>query len=73
MIRTNDKRIHPYNQALILEGFALAGEAGKYYKACARHSGKGGFLDRHQNCPCLESTGAEARSRSICMGRQPHG
>lgn len=43
MILTFDKRIHPYDQSPIIEGFALAGEDGKYYKAHARHSGVGDF------------------------------
>ena len=43
MILTFDRRIHPYDQSPIIEGFALAGEDGKYYKAYARHSGAGDF------------------------------
>lgn len=43
MILTYDKRILPYDQSPIIEGFALAGEDGKYYKAYARHSGAGDF------------------------------
>jgi sialate O-acetylesterase len=43
MILTFDRRIHPYDQSPIIEGFALAGEDGKYYKAHARHSGAGDF------------------------------
>jgi sialate O-acetylesterase len=43
MILTYDKRVHPYDQSPIIEGFALAGEDGKYYKAHARHSGTGDF------------------------------
>jgi sialate O-acetylesterase len=43
MILTFDKRVHPYDQSPIIEGFALAGEDGKYYKAHARHSGAGDF------------------------------
>jgi sialate O-acetylesterase len=43
MILTFDKRVHPDDQSPIIEGFALAGEDGKYYKAYARHSGIGDF------------------------------
>jgi sialate O-acetylesterase len=43
MILTFDKRVHPDDQSPIIEGFALAGEDGKYYKAYARHSGVGDF------------------------------
>ena len=43
MILTYDKRIHPDDQSPIIDGFALAGEDGKYYKAYARHSGTGDF------------------------------
>jgi sialate O-acetylesterase len=43
LILTYDKRVHSYDQSPIIEGFALAGEDGKYYKAHARHSGTGDF------------------------------
>ena len=43
MILTFDRRVHPDDQSPILDGFALAGEDGKYYKAYARHSGVGDF------------------------------
>lgn len=43
MILTYDKRIHPYDQSPIIQGFALAGEDGKYYMAHARHSRAGDF------------------------------
>jgi hypothetical protein len=43
MILTFDKRVHPDDQSPIIEGFALAGEDAKYYKAYARHSGVGDF------------------------------
>ena len=43
MILTYDKRVHPDDQSPIIEGFALAGEDGKYFKAHARHSGVGDF------------------------------
>lgn len=46
MILTFDRRVHPDDQSPIIEGFALAGEDGKYYKAYARHSNVGDFWTR---------------------------
>jgi sialate O-acetylesterase len=43
MVLSFDKRLHPYDRSPILEGFAIAGEDGKYYKAYTRHSGVGDF------------------------------
>jgi len=43
MIVTFDRRAHPEDMSPIIEGFALAGEDGKYYKACARNSTVGDF------------------------------
>lgn len=43
MILTFDKRIHPDDMSPIIEGFALAGEDGKFYKAYARNSTAGEF------------------------------
>lgn len=43
MILTFDRRIHPEDMSPIIEGFALAGEDGKYYKAYARNSTVGDF------------------------------
>ena len=45
MILTFERRAHPDNSATIIEGFALAGEDGKFYKAYARNSTKGQFWD----------------------------
>ena len=46
MVLTFERRVHPDNQSPIIEGFALAGEDGKYYKAYARHSTVGDFWTR---------------------------
>jgi sialate O-acetylesterase len=43
MILTFDKRAHPDDMSNIIEGFALAGEDGKFYKAYACNSTKGEF------------------------------
>lgn len=43
MILAFDRRVHAENQTPIIEGFALAGEDGKYYKAYARNSTVGDF------------------------------
>lgn len=43
MILTFDRRAHPDDMSPILEGFALAGEDGKFYKARARNSTVGDF------------------------------
>jgi sialate O-acetylesterase len=43
MIVTFDRRAHPEDMSPIIEGFALAGEDGKYYKAYARNSTVGDF------------------------------
>ena len=43
MILTFDRRAHPDDQSPILEGFAIAGEDGKFYKAHARNSTVGDF------------------------------
>jgi sialate O-acetylesterase len=43
MILTFDRRVHPDDRTPIIEGFALAGEDGKYYKAYARNSTVGEF------------------------------
>lgn len=43
MILTFERRVHPHDQTPIIEGFALAGEDGKYYMAYARHSGASDF------------------------------
>jgi len=43
MILTFDRRVHPDDMSPIIEGFALAGEDGKYYKAFARNSTVGEF------------------------------
>lgn len=43
MILTFDRRAHPDDMSPIIEGFALAGEDGKYYKAYARNSTVGEF------------------------------
>jgi sialate O-acetylesterase len=43
MILTFDVRVHRDDSGTILEGFALAGEDGKFYKAYARNSTKGDF------------------------------
>jgi sialate O-acetylesterase len=43
MIVTFDKRVHPDDMSPIIEGFALAGEDGKFYKAHARNSTVGEF------------------------------
>jgi sialate O-acetylesterase len=43
MIVTFDRRIHPEDNSPIIEGFALAGEDGKFYKAYARNSTVGEF------------------------------
>jgi sialate O-acetylesterase len=45
MILTYDKRVHRDDSGTILEGFALAGEDGKFYKAYARNSTQGSFWD----------------------------
>jgi len=45
MILTFDKRVHPDDMSPIIEGLALAGEDGKFYKAYARNSTKGQFWD----------------------------
>ncbi len=41
IILTFDKRVQREDWGHIIEGFALAGEDGKYYQAYARHSAKG--------------------------------
>lgn len=46
MILSFDSRVHPDDQSPIIEGFALAGEDGKYYKAYARNSTVGDFWTR---------------------------
>ena len=46
MILSFDSRVHPDDQSPIIEGFALAGEDGKYYKAYARNSSVGDFWTR---------------------------
>ena len=43
MIVTFDKRVHPDDMSPVIEGFALAGEDGKFYKAHARNSTVGEF------------------------------
>jgi sialate O-acetylesterase len=43
MILSFERRVHPEDMTPIIEGFALAGEDGKYYKAYARNSTKGDF------------------------------
>ena len=43
MIMTFDRRVHPADMSPIIEGFALAGEDGKFYKAYARNSTVGDF------------------------------
>jgi len=43
MIVTFDRRVHTDNGSPIIEGFALAGEDGKFYKAYARNSTVGDF------------------------------
>lgn len=43
MILSFDRRVHPDDMSPIIEGFALAGEDGKYYKAYARNSTVGDF------------------------------
>ena len=43
MILTFDRRAHPDDMTPIIEGFALAGDDGKYYKAYARNSTVGDF------------------------------
>jgi sialate O-acetylesterase len=43
MILTFDKRIHPDDMSPIIEGFALAADDGKFYKAYARNSTVGEF------------------------------
>ncbi len=43
MILTFDRRAHPDDMSPIIEGFALAGDDGKYYKAYARNSTVGDF------------------------------
>jgi sialate O-acetylesterase len=43
MILTFERRVHPEDMNPIIEGFALAGEDGKYYKAYARSSTVGDF------------------------------
>ena len=43
MIVTFDRRAHPDDGSPIIEGFALAGEDGKFYKAYARNSTVGEF------------------------------
>lgn len=43
MILTFERRIHPDDMSPIIEGFALAGEDGKFYKAHARNSTAGDF------------------------------
>jgi sialate O-acetylesterase len=43
MILTFDRRAHPDDMSPIIEGFALAGEDGRYYKAYARNSTVGDF------------------------------
>jgi len=43
MILTFDRRVHPDDMSPIIEGFALAGEDGKFYKAYARNSTVGDF------------------------------
>jgi sialate O-acetylesterase len=45
MILTFDVRVHRDDSGTIIEGFALAGEDGKFYKAYARNSTKGSFWD----------------------------
>lgn len=42
MILTFDKRVVPDNRNSVLEGFAIAGEDGKFYRAYARHLDAGG-------------------------------
>jgi len=42
MILTFDKRLVPDNKNSILEGFSIAGEDGKFYRAYARHQSTGG-------------------------------
>jgi len=42
MILTFDKRVVPDNRNTILEGFSIAGEDGKFYRAYARHRAAGG-------------------------------
>lgn len=43
MIVTFDKRVHPDDMSPIIEGFALAGEDGKFYKVYPRNSTVGQF------------------------------
>ena len=45
MVLTFDRRAHPDDGSPIIEGFALAGEEGKFYKAYARNSTVGEFWD----------------------------
>jgi sialate O-acetylesterase len=45
MILTYDKRVHRDDLGTIIEGFAVAGDDGKFYKAYARNSTKGQFWD----------------------------
>ena len=45
MILTFDVRVHRDDSGTILEGFALAGEDGKFFKAYARNSTNGSFWD----------------------------
>ena len=42
MILTFDKRVVPDNRNTIIEGFSIAGEDGKFYRAYARHRVAGG-------------------------------
>ncbi|VTS07740.1 sialate O-acetylesterase family protein [Tuwongella immobilis] len=43
MILSFDRRVHADDMTPIIEGFAVAGEDGKFYKAYARNSTKGDF------------------------------
>jgi sialate O-acetylesterase len=43
MILSFDRRVHSDDMTPIIEGFAVAGEDGKFYKAYARNSTKGDF------------------------------
>jgi sialate O-acetylesterase len=45
MILTFDVRVHRDDSGTVIEGFALAGEDGKFYKAYARNSTNGSFWD----------------------------
>lgn len=46
MVLNYDKRVHPDNSGQILEGFALAGEDGKFYMAHARSSSIGAATEK---------------------------